>query len=427
MLCKFKAPPLPHLMIYGAIFCFLVDASLNIIQLSYLQNYNVNQMDSMREVLVLQYRIEKQRLDVSRLIASIFVSVATFLLIKYLWLKTKNNYIFTLVILIINLFLLEIPFNYFEEEYINKKYLGSKGFTRSTFSSLISLAMSSYIGDALMIAITSLVIKITHLERQPEENDPMDQNENPEHRQPFCHGKFWIIMFIGPAILITIITSYLPAILMMEGENAFQHFNLSDTGIAIKNLTDTVGFPFKDVYISFSARDAGSPNAYFSGIAVRRIMVTETLLKVVDTPKAVAVVGHELGHFKHGDIIRGLLMSLALQFATALCLLAVQKRGLGEFGLGAEMPAAVVLLVAAGLSKPTAAVLQPLVNTALRSFERGADCFAAALGLPIAEALQAITRAAGDTAGSAALFSAYYEAHPTIPERIAHIATCRPK
>ena len=455
----FRFLTLPRLLVFGAFFCFLVDFSLNLSQLSHLKKYQEKDFSSLREYAYLNLAKDNVRLQLVQLCVTLFFAILCFLLINFIWEKTNGNFLFLLVITVIEFFFTKLPFEIIKSNVIYPKYDVNEPFDRKAFGQLLMETAAMVLLESLVIIILNLFGKCTHIERLPDENPEdmqtvLNQNNNNNNENPLIqdnnaltpdqetreedpnnHNRkccrmfrlpFWAVI---PIILIPaffFITAYLPDILMLEGEGVYSPISTEDTNKAIYNLSKKVGFPYEEIYISFSQRDENSPNAYFSGIISKKVMVTNTLMRIVDIQQVSAVVGHELGHYKHNDILFSFFMQSFLICLFSFCVFIVQKKTLSDFGLGYQMPVVVVIFVASGLCKPLYSIYQPLQNTIMRTFEKNADCFAAEMGLPIGKALQSLFDSVGQSYESSTAYSNYYDNHPRLSERLEHIKQCTP-
>jgi STE24 endopeptidase len=143
----------------------------------------------------------------------------------------------------------------------------------------------------------------------------------------------------------------------------------------ILTLAGRAGLPVDQVYVSDASRRTRAENAYFTGLgATKRIILYDTLLRHEDPDAVASVVAHEMGHWKHADIWKGLgwtLLGLAVGFWCLARVLAWAGRGRRFHLTGpADMAALpLVLLVFLGLT----VVSLPLQNAISRRMERAAD------------------------------------------------------
>jgi STE24 endopeptidase len=138
-----------------------------------------------------------------------------------------------------------------------------------------------------------------------------------------------------------------------------------------------VGFPLADVYVVDGSRRSTKANAFFTGLGrQRRIALFDTLLTSLDPRAVVAVVAHEVGHWKRGHVPRGIVLAILHLGAMFLALRLV----LGEpalfaaFGLAPSPYAALVVLGL--LAAPLELAVSILLHAWSRRNERDADRFA---------------------------------------------------
>jgi len=73
-----------------------------------------------------------------------------------------------------------------------------------------------------------------------------------------------------------------------------------------------VGFPLQDVFVMDGSRRSSKSNAFFSGFGRhKRIALFDTLLEQLTNAELVAVLAHEIGHYKKKHVIKGMLLSIA--------------------------------------------------------------------------------------------------------------------
>jgi len=152
---------------------------------------------------------------------------------------------------------------------------------------------------------------------------------------------------------------------------------LSDPGLRqrVLSLARAAGLPVEGVYVADASRRTTKANAYFTGLgATRRIVLYDTLLAKSDPESVELVVAHEMGHWKHAHIWKGLGLSLAglglLLWGGARLLEWAGGRRLFHLGGPADVAALPLFLLALLLLNLLAL---PLQNAVSRGFEREAD------------------------------------------------------
>ena len=143
----------------------------------------------------------------------------------------------------------------------------------------------------------------------------------------------------------------------------------------IVTLAARAGLNVDQVYVSEASHRTTVENAYFTGLGpTKRVVLYDTLLQHNDPDAVVAVVAHELGHWRHGDIWKGIgwsLLGLAICFWCTARVLRWAAQG-HRFHLTGPADIAALPLVALVFLGLTLVSL-PLQNAISRSFERGAD------------------------------------------------------
>jgi STE24 endopeptidase len=175
-----------------------------------------------------------------------------------------------------------------------------------------------------------------------------------------------IVQFIAPAWILPIFNKYTP---LPAGE-------LRD---AILQYANSVGFSFKDIYIVDGSRRSTKANAFFTGFGKnKRIALYDTLVEQSTMPEVVAVLAHEIGHYKMKHIMKSMIFSF---FHTGLVffLLSLFVRSEGLFAAFKMDHISVYagLLFFGMLYEPISAVLSVILNFFSRRHELEADRYAA--------------------------------------------------
>jgi len=236
----------------------------------------------------------------------------------------------------------------------------------------------------------------------------------------------WLPVWLVTGVFSVLLTLAAPA-LIFPLFNRFTPLPESPLREAVCGLCARAGFPVRDVCTMDGSRRTSRANAFFAGIGPsRRIALFDTVLARHPEPEILAVVAHELGHFRKRHLPRSLAASLLgaglLLFAGAqLIERGVASRILGE-GV-APVSAAALLGAAFGLT-PLSWLLGIAGLALSRRHEFEADRFAAEnLGEPGAMA-GALGRLGQDNLTHPdphPLAILLHASHPPIPERIARL------
>jgi len=104
------------------------------------------------------------------------------------------------------------------------------------------------------------------------------------------------------------------------------------------------GFKSSGVFTIDASKRDKRLNAYFGGFgATKKVVLFDTLIEKLSEDEILAVLGHELGHFKHGDILKGLALSFVLLGATFAVFGNLPGGVFGALGLNADGGATLVL------------------------------------------------------------------------------------
>ncbi len=148
---------------------------------------------------------------------------------------------------------------------------------------------------------------------------------------------------------------------------------------AIEKFSQEVDFRLKDIFVIDGSKRSTKANAYFTGLGrEKRIVLYDTLIGEMETKELVAVLAHEIGHYKKRHIVWGLLISL-LQTGFMLFLFSFFTGNIYlSQSLGVEIPNFQIAMVAFGiLYSPVSFVLGIFMNLLSRENEYQADEFAA--------------------------------------------------
>ena len=104
----------------------------------------------------------------------------------------------------------------------------------------------------------------------------------------------------------------------MQRDQLFNKFTPLEEGSLkekITNLLKSSGFVSDGLFIMDASKRSNHSNAYFTGFGKsKRIVLYDTLVKSLTEDELVAVLGHELGHFKLKHILKRLLFVIPLEF-----------------------------------------------------------------------------------------------------------------
>jgi len=233
----------------------------------------------------------------------------------------------------------------------------------------------------------------------------------------------WTFFFVsGFQLLMVIVYPTLIAPLF----NKFEPLPEGELRDRILRLAEQVGFKTNGIFSMDGSKRSAHSNAYFTGIGkTKRIVLFDTLIAQMTLDQAVAVLAHEMGHYKMKHIRRMLVVqTVFLLFGLYILSFLLNYRPLfAAFGLdNPSNPAALVLFSL--LSGPFTFYLGPLINRLSRKHAYEADRFAIQTlrnRRPMEEALINLTVKNLSNLTPHPWYSAYHYSHPTPTERIGAI------
>jgi STE24 endopeptidase len=149
----------------------------------------------------------------------------------------------------------------------------------------------------------------------------------------------------------------------------------------IQNYSKEVDFPLTEVYVVDGSKRSAHSNAYFTGFGKnKRIVLFDTLMEDHTNEEILAILAHEVGHYKKKHIIKGMITSI-LHSGIMLYILGlfIKMPELHEaMGMSAELPSVYAgLIFFSLLYAPIELILSILFNMLSRKHEFEADEYSA--------------------------------------------------
>lgn len=148
---------------------------------------------------------------------------------------------------------------------------------------------------------------------------------------------------------------------------------------AINEFATKVGFKLDNIFVIDGSKRSTKANAYFTGLgSKKRIVLYDTLIKDMEIPELVAVLAHEIGHYKKKHIIWSLILGI-LQTGLMLYIfsLVIDSPELSQ-ALGVSKAYFHIGLITFGiLYSPLSSIIGIGMNVFSRKNEYEADAFAA--------------------------------------------------
>jgi STE24 endopeptidase len=191
---------------------------------------------------------------------------------------------------------------------------------------------------------------------------------------------------------------------------------------AISTYADNVGFTINNIFVIDGSKRSTKANAYFSGFGrEKRITLFDTLIKDLDTEEIVAVLAHEVGHYKKKHIIFNLVTSVMLTGVTLFMLSLFINSPLLSEALGVSQQHFHIGLIAFGiLYSPISEVTGLIMNYFSRKFEYQADRYAKETygSQPLISSLKKLSKNSLSNLTPHPLYVKMYYSHPTLLQRV---------
>ncbi|EKZ3100553.1 M48 family metallopeptidase [Campylobacter jejuni] len=238
----------------------------------------------------------------------------------------------------------------------------------------------------------------------------------------FCYDFFgtfwWIAAFIFAFCIIVIINLIYPT-LITPIFNKMEKLDDENLLKKISSLMKQCGFSANGVYVIDASKRDKRLNAYFGGLfKSKRVVLFDTLLKALNERELLAVLGHELGHFVHKDIIKALFNGAITMFLLFFVFANLPEFVYLESHLEGVNGGVFALLFI--LANIFSFLISPMLNALSRKNEFAADQHGAKVTSKedMKNALIALARENKAFIKTSKIYTFFYLSHPSISDRI---------
>ena len=182
----------------------------------------------------------------------------------------------------------------------------------------------------------------------------------------------------GAVVLFSLVVQYISPTWIMPLFNKFTPMQDGELKTAIMDYARSVDFPVKNVYVMDGSRRSSKSNAFFTGIGKnKRIALFDTLIAQLSVSEMVAVLAHEVGHYKKKHVLQGTLIGI-VQMGVIFFLLSlfIHSGGLYQAFYMQQASIYAGLIFFGLLYTPLELVLSMAMQAVSRRNERSADRFA---------------------------------------------------
>ena len=190
----------------------------------------------------------------------------------------------------------------------------------------------------------------------------------------------------------------------------------------ITEFAGKAGFKLKNVYVIDGSKRSTKANAYFTGLGPKkRIVLYDTLINQLSTREIVAVLAHEIGHYKKRHTYIGLAGSIIQMGLTLYILSLIIGNPILNEALGVKLPGIHIGLIVFGiLYSPISTIIGLAMNVLSRKNEYEADRFAASFGLEneLIGGLKKLSKNNLSNLNPHPAYVFFHYSHPTLLQRI---------
>lgn len=303
--------------------------------------------------------------------------------------------LFFLVVLVVNQ-ILDIPVSYYSQFTIEERFGFNKSTKKLFWIDQVKGLMLAVIMVVLILSIVTWIYAVA-----------------PEW--------FWILAWgVLTVFQVCIMTFYSNIIVpLFNKQTPLEEGELRSK---IEAFAGKVDFKLDNIYVMDSSKRSTHANAYFTGLGShKRIVLYDTLISQLTPDEIVAVLAHEIGHYKKKHTLRQLFVSMASNLLMFYILgIAISSPELSE-AMGGTVPAFHLGLVAMGiLYTPISTAIGIFTNILSRRFEYQADDFAKRNGMAT-ELISALKKLSSESLSNLqphkALVFVHFS-HPTLLQRI---------
>lgn len=191
---------------------------------------------------------------------------------------------------------------------------------------------------------------------------------------------------------------------------------------AIEAFAGKAGFAINNIYVMDASKRSSKANAYFTGFgAKKRIVLFDTLINDMETQEIVAVLAHEIGHYKRKHTLQSMFISICYTgFILFLLSLFLKNQDIALALGGKEASFHLGLIAFSVLFTPISLVMGIFSSIFSRKNEYQADAYAASFGLTDAliNGLKKLSVKSLSNLNPDPLFVFFYYSHPTLLQRI---------
>ena len=345
-----------------------------------------------------EYAIKKERLSLVSTVVD-YIMFVWWVTVGFAWLSstlgTDSSVVDAVLFLfgfIVIGFVVGLPFELYQTFELDKEY----GFTQTTaklyfIDQIKSAVMFIIFGGAIFYVLAWIIINVSN----------------------------WWMWGFALLFSVAVLANVIYPTIIAPIFNKFTPLEDGELKTDIETMMGEVGLKSDGVFVLDASKRDSRLNAYFGGLGKsKRVVLFDTLMEKLTNKELLAVLGHELGHFSHGDIWKNIGMMGLLLFS-AFFLLGNLPESL-FFDMGVEMKAGVEIAMMMLLVALIGFIFTPIMSFVSRHNEYAADEFGSELGGKenLVSALIKLIQENKAFPKSHPLVVFFYYTHPPVLERL---------
>lgn len=295
--------------------------------------------------------------------------------------------------------ILELPFSYYKNFVLEKKYGFNKMTLKTFFIDFFKEQGITFVIHSLYIGIMEKILIKFGLSFVP-------------HFSVFC-------------VVLQVVLMYAVPTLIMPLFNEFKKLDDGELKERTEALAKKLDFPLSDLFVIDGSTRSAHSNAFFTGMPWKKqIVLYDTLVEQCSTAEIEAILGHELGHWKMNHILQTLVAANLNVLTLTLGFLAFAQNDSFYTSLGFfsnDRPAAYLFnTYYLQIISPLQYGVKFLMNGMSRKNEFEADQFSKDLGFgdALAQSLITIHQENLSNYDGDWLYNSYHRSHPLLSERL---------
>lgn len=295
--------------------------------------------------------------------------------------------------------ILMTPFGWYSTFVIEEKY----GFNKTTKKTFV---LDKIKGWLMMIIIGGLILGLIIWFYQQTGKD------------------FWLYAWAVVIVFSVVVNMFYSRLIvpLFNKQTPLEEGNLK---VAIEKYASKVGFRLDKIFVIDGSKRSTKANAYFSGFGrEKRVTLFDTLIQDLEEDEIVAVLAHEVGHYKRNHIIINLFISIIVTGFTLWLLSVFIGNPLLSEALNVAQPSFHIGLIAFGiLYSPISGITGLIMNYMSRKFEYQADDYAknTFAGEPLISGLKKLSKKNLSNLTPHPLYVFAHYSHPTLLNRFRNL------